>query len=114
VQFHIFVELAITLLVLWCIGNDSTNIGRETEIKEALCTPQERRIIESLKDVMTILFGACSKEESFIFTVQIESFSILHRYHERSIEEPFYKDCMISDALNWVMISNGNRGNVSG
>jgi hypothetical protein len=25
-----------------------------------------------------------------------------------SIEEPYYKDCMISDALSWVMISNAN------
>jgi hypothetical protein len=57
---------------------------------------------------MTILFGAWSKEESLIFMVQIESFSILYCYHARSIEEPCYKDCMISDAVNWVMISNAN------
>jgi hypothetical protein len=25
-----------------------------------------------------------------------------------SIEEPYYKDCMISDALSWAMISNSN------
>ena len=77
-------------------------------MKEALCTPQERSVFESVKDVMTILIGAWSKEESLIFMVQIKSFSILHCYHAGSIEEPYYKDCMISDAPNWAMISNAN------
>jgi len=40
--------------------------------------------------------------------VQIKSSSTLHCYHARSIEEPYYKDCMIYDALNWVTISNTN------
>jgi hypothetical protein len=57
---------------------------------------------------MTILTGASSKEDSLIFMVQIKSFSTLHCYHTRSIEEPYYKDCVISDALNWVTISNAN------
>lgn len=39
---------------------------------------------------------------------QIKYFSILHCYHVMSIEEPYYKDCMISDAVSWVMISNAN------
>jgi hypothetical protein len=61
-------------------------------MKEALCTPWERRVFESVKDVMDILIGAWSNEESLIFMVQIKSFSILHCYHTRSIEEPYYKD----------------------
>jgi len=61
-----------------------------------------------VKEVITILIGAWSKEHSLIFMVQIKYFSILLCYHVRSIEEPYYKDCIISDALNWVMISNAN------
>jgi hypothetical protein len=30
----------------------------EKQMKEALCTPSERRVFESVKEVMTILIGA--------------------------------------------------------
>jgi hypothetical protein len=56
-------------------------------MKEALCTSLETRVFESVKDVMTILIGAGSKEESLIFMVQLKSFSILYCYHAWSIEE---------------------------